>query len=64
MILKYHGVHKIKRYQGFTAQITINGKNTNLGTRKTAREAAILYDIAAIKQGKYDKLNILKALKS
>lgn len=43
------------------AQIQVNGKNKNLGSYFTDREAALAYDREAIKLGR--KTNILKPLK-
>ena len=43
----YKGVSFETKKKLYRARITINGKTKNLGRRKSAREAAILYDKAA-----------------
>lgn len=57
----YKGVKFSTRYNNYEATICINGHETYLGVRKTAREAALLYDLKAIQFGK--ATNILKLKK-
>jgi hypothetical protein len=52
----YKGVSK--NHNNYMANITVNGKFIYLGTRPTAREAALLYDVAAREHhGAYACLN-------
>lgn len=45
----FKGVHWDKQYKNWKAQISINGKRTNLGRFKTPEEAAKVYDSYALK---------------
>lgn len=57
---KYIGVSWCTRYSRWVSQIYVNGKANRVGYFKKERDAAIAYDVAAIKAGKSQKLNILK----
>jgi hypothetical protein len=55
---QFKGVSLIKSTGAWRATITIDGKNTNLGHYATERDAAIAYDIAAVKyHGEFAALN-------
>lgn len=55
---KYKGVHLQKDCKRYRADISVNSKQVYLGMYETAVQAAIVYNVAAIKYyGKYAKLN-------
>lgn len=55
---KYKGVYWVRQHGAFHAKIKINGKNIYLGCSQNDRDAAMLYDAAAMKYfGEYAKPN-------
>lgn len=57
----YKGVHYYKAYKNYQAYISCNKKRINLGYFKTAEEAAIAYNNAALLyHGEFAKLNVIK----
>lgn len=58
----FKGVHMAKnKTNPYSAKITVDGKSTHLGYFKTALEAAVAYNTAAIKCfGKFAYLNVIE----
>lgn len=54
----FKGVHKHSRNNSWIAQISFNGKMTHLGSFKTAEEASLAYNAAALRlHGDFANLN-------